>query len=104
MPAPKAPRGSAASAAGAGSQVAAGDVQYLDLIADPIGILSAAFDQFGVPFGAGSVGAVERFLADNPQTKHGVHRYSAEQFGLDPDRLHRRFGVYMDRFGVKREA
>ena len=80
------------------------DVHYLDLMADPIRILSAAFDQFGVPFGAGSVVAVERFLADNPQTKHGVHRYSAEQFGLDPERLHRRFGVYMDQFGVKREA
>jgi len=80
------------------------DVHYLDLMADPIGILEAAFDRFGVPFGADSIGGVERFLADNPQTKHGVHRYSAEQFGLDPGRLHRRFGAYMDQFRVKDEA
>jgi hypothetical protein len=80
------------------------DVHYLDLMADPIGILGAAFDRFGVPFDADSIGGVERFLADNPQTKHGVHRYSAGQFGLDAGRLHRRFGAYMDQFRVKPEV
>lgn len=79
------------------------DVHYLDLMADPIGILGAAFDRFGVPFDADSIGGAERFLSDNPQTKHGVHRYSAEQFGLNRERLHRRFGAYMDQFGVKPE-
>jgi hypothetical protein len=78
-------------------------VHYLDLMADPIGILGAAFDRFEVPFDAKSIDGVERFLANNPQTKHGVHRYSAEQFGLDPRRLHRRFGAYMDQFRVKPE-
>lgn len=79
------------------------DVHYPDLVADPVGTLFRILDHFGVASGSGSTAAVERFLSENPQTKHGVHRYSAAQFGLDPDRLHRRFGAYMDRFGVEPE-
>lgn len=79
------------------------DVHYLDLMADPVGTLSGILDHFGVSFGTGSVAAVERFLAENPQTKHGVHSYSAAQFGLDRNRLHRRFGAYIDRYGVQPE-
>jgi hypothetical protein len=80
------------------------DVRYLDLMADPIGVLEAAFDRFGVHFDSTSHQAVERFLAENPQTRHGIHRYTAEQFGLDRQRLHHRFAAYMDRFGIEPEA
>ena len=42
-----------------------------------------------------------RFVTDNPQTKHGAHDYTAEQFGLDADGLRRRFAPYIERFGVQ---
>ena len=44
------------------------------------------------------------FLAENPQHKGGVHRYSIEQFGLDPDTEAERVAAYCRRFDVPREA
>jgi hypothetical protein len=38
------------------------------------------------------------WLADNPQHKHGRHRYSLEQFGLTPDAVTERLGDYAARF------
>jgi hypothetical protein len=35
-------------------------------------------------------------MAENPQHKHGVHRYSLEEFGLDPDEVRAQFSVYRD--------
>jgi hypothetical protein len=79
------------------------DIHYRDLMADPVGTVEAILGRFGASFNGASRQAVERFVVDNAQTRHGVHRYSAEQFGLDPDRLHSRFAGYIDRFGVDRE-
>ena len=43
--------------------------------------------------------AMRAFLAANPKDKHGAHRYSLEQFGLDADEQDRRFAAYRARFG-----
>ena len=37
------------------------------------------------------------WLAENPQHKHGVHRYDLAQFGLDPAEVDRQFAGYRDR-------
>ena len=68
-------------------------------MSDPVGdrrrdcaIVSAfAFDD-------ASQQAVQRWIDDHPQDKHGVHRYTAADFGLDPDRLRARFDFYTRRF------
>ena len=36
----------------------------------------------------------------DPSDKHGVHRYTAEEFGLDPADLAERFAVYRETFGL----
>jgi hypothetical protein len=38
-----------------------------------------------------------------PQHKHGRHRYSASEFGLDADQIRQDFGPYTDRFSVEYE-
>src|SRR5690606_34076062 len=40
------------------------------------------------------------WLAQNRQHKHGVHRYAAEDFGLDESGIAERFAYYRDRFGL----
>jgi hypothetical protein len=45
--------------------------------------------------------AMLRFLAENPQNRHGVHRYSLEEFGLDLDTERRRFEFYTSFFGIE---
>jgi phosphatidylethanolamine-binding protein (PEBP) family uncharacterized protein len=43
---------------------------------------------------------MEAFLAANPKNKHGVHRYSLEQYGLDRKREQARFAAYCERFDI----
>ncbi|HXX92734.1 MAG TPA: sulfotransferase, partial [Planctomycetota bacterium] len=63
------------------------DVVYPRLLADPVGTVKAVYDRLGYPFTAAFEGRMRSWLAENPQHKHGVHRYSLEQFGLDPARV-----------------
>jgi len=44
-----------------------------------------------------------RFLRENPQNKHGVHRYALEDYGLDPVAEKRRFQSYTDYFRLGTE-
>ena len=43
------------------------------------------------------------FIAENPQGKHGVHRYAPEEYGLDVPRERERFARYTERFGIEPE-
>jgi hypothetical protein len=42
-------------------------------------------------------------LLANPKNKGGVHRYSLEGFGLNPEEERRRFQFYVDFFGIEPE-
>jgi hypothetical protein len=74
------------------------DVDYQELMRDPIESVAAVCERVGVDFGDGSRLAVQRWLDSHPQDKHGVHRYTPEDFGLDADRLRARFDFYTRRF------
>ena len=47
---------------------------------------------------------MDRFRGANPKDKRGVHRYRAEDFGLDPERLDRDFASYRDYYGIAQES
>ncbi len=40
-------------------------------------------------------------MADHPRDKHGVHSYSAEEFGIDKADIERRFGHYIREYGLE---
>ena len=63
------------------------DVAYRRLMADPLGAVRGIYERFGYPFTPAFEERMRAWLAANPQHKHGVHRYSLEQFGLDRDRV-----------------
>ena len=70
------------------------DVRYENLIADPIGTVREVCGHFGYDFSPSHEGRARRYLADNPQHKHGVHRYSLSDFGLDADTVNAHFAPY----------
>jgi Sulfotransferase family len=80
------------------------DVHYRDLMRDEMGTVALVCAHLGIPFEQGSRSAVQTWLDDHPKTKHGVHTYAAEDFGLTVDGLHRRFSFYIDRFGIATDA
>jgi hypothetical protein len=44
------------------------------------------------------------FIAANPKNKHGVHKYSLAQYGLDRAQELERFRRYCERFGIAVQA
>jgi Sulfotransferase family len=79
------------------------DLYYRELMSDTTGSIAAICASLDVPFGASSRARLQQWLDDNPQTKHGVHRYTANEYGLDESRLRARFAFYTRRFGVEPE-
>jgi hypothetical protein len=77
------------------------DLHYNDLMADPVGAVTAVYEHFGIEVTDEHRRQVAAFQDDNPQNKHGVHRYTPEQYGLSADRLRERFGFYIERYGVE---
>ena len=76
------------------------DLHYDDLMRDPVAAVGGICDRFGIAYDDASSASVAQYIADHPRTKHGEHRYAAEDFGLTRAGLHRRFGFYIERFGV----
>lgn len=80
------------------------DVRYDDLLRDPLAVVGAIHDRFGYPLSGASERRMHRWIADNPKGKHGTHRYSLEQFGLDRGTVERFAAPYRERFGVPAEG
>lgn len=79
------------------------DVHYVDMMRDPEGQMRRVHEFLELDWNADSIRSMERWLRRNPQNKHGSHRYSLADFGLDPDEIDERFKAYRERFGVERE-
>lgn len=74
------------------------DIDYRHLVADPLAAVQALYAHFDYAFDASTAASMGRWMTQNPQHKHGVHRYSLEQFGLDPVQINHRFATYRAQF------
>jgi hypothetical protein len=76
------------------------DVQYEDLVREPLRELRRVHDFAGLEWSPAAEERAKRWMAENPQHKYGTHRYSLADFGLDEEELAARFKPYRERFGV----
>jgi hypothetical protein len=76
------------------------DAQFTDIVTDPIGLVRRIYDYFDFDLSAETEARMERYLAENPQGKHGAHNYTLDTFGLDGETELARFSEYCDRFGL----
>ena len=77
------------------------DVRYEDTVADPVGTVRRVYEHFDLDFTPAVETGVQDYLAANPRDKHGSHRYTLEEFGLDRDEVDAAFAAYRARFGVE---
>jgi len=75
------------------------DVSYHDVMANPVRTVQRIYERYGLAMSDEHVANIQDWLDRNPQTKHGVHKYSTDEFGLQPDAINRQFKEYVDRFG-----
>lgn len=76
------------------------DVHYRDTVDDPVGTVRRIYEHFGFEVTPDVERGVRTYLADNPRNKHGAHRYSLEEFGLDQAEVDAAFSAYREQFGV----
>lgn len=76
------------------------DVSFRHMIEDPLGVVRRIYDRFGYVLEPAAEAAMLDWLRSNPQHKHGVHRYTLDEFGLDSNDVERRFAQYRERFAA----
>ena len=79
------------------------ELGYADLMRDPVGAITRAYDELGLPVASDLGDRILGYLEARPQTKYGVHRYRAEDYGLDDDEIRRDFAPYVEEFGIEIE-
>lgn len=76
------------------------DLQYADVMRDPIGELRKIYRYFNEPFTARAEAAMQAYMQDNPQGKHGRHVYSLDEYGLTKGQIRSRYKGYCERFDI----
>jgi hypothetical protein len=76
------------------------DVYYKSLVSDPIGTVHEIYTHFDLPWTKSYEVDLEKFVHDNPKGKHGKHRYTASDFGLNESEIADRFQFYTKYFGL----
>ena len=79
------------------------DVQYAELLADPIAAVRRVYDHLGVALTADAEARMRAWLAAHPQNRHGTHRYRLEDFELGRADVDRAFATYRERFAIPAE-
>ena len=74
------------------------DVQFTELVADPLGVVRRIYEYHSYEYSAEFEVNMTQWLADNRQHKHGTHRYTLEEFGLEAARVKAHFADYCEEF------
>ncbi|KAH3766604.1 sulfotransferase [Pelomyxa schiedti] len=74
------------------------NLNYQELMADPIAAVQRIYSHFRIPFTAESRDAMKQYLVDNPQGKHGRAAATLEMYGLTKQDVTESFHAYMEAF------
>jgi len=76
------------------------DIQYKDMMDDIIREVRKIYTSFGIELLPSVEDAMKKWLKENPQGKHGRHKYSLEEYGFTEEEILERFKPYIDRFNI----
>ena len=80
------------------------DVQFRAFVADPLATVRTVYERFGLELSPAVEARMQAFLAANPQEKHGGHRYTFADTGLDAGAMRERARRYQEYFDVPSEV
>jgi hypothetical protein len=78
-------------------------MKFSDFVQDQFAVVQKIYEAFDLPMSNEGAARMKWFIADNPQGKHGIHRYSPEEYGIDPAVVRKDFRPYIERFDLRPE-
>ncbi len=72
------------------------DVYFSDFVTQPMDTIRGIYTRAGLTLTDTAAQAMQRWLTENPQHKHGEHKYSLEGTGVTEDDIRQRFAPYID--------
>ncbi|MFC1671316.1 sulfotransferase, partial [Spirochaetota bacterium] len=79
------------------------DISYYDLISNPIREIKKTYEFLKRPLTSDALNRMTAWMDNNPQHKHGRHKYSLHDFGLTKNDVEDKFGKYRKRFKIRTE-
>jgi hypothetical protein len=76
------------------------DVDYRDLVRDPLEVGGRLYDALGIELTDDAALSMRRWSEERPKDRHGTHRYAAEDFGLSAGQIRERMQGYVERYGL----
>lgn len=80
------------------------DVQYADLVGDPLRTVEAIYGACDREFDDRARAAISACVDANPKGRFGTHGYRLEDYGLRADELRDRFTDYVERYAIPAEV
>ena len=80
------------------------DVHHRDLVADPMSQLHRIYRWLGLELRSPVERAIAEWQTANASGAHGIHRYTAEQYGLSDAQVRSDYDFYIRRFDVQIEG
>lgn len=77
------------------------DVPFGETVEDPASAIGRVYAHFGLAYPEQTADGLRQWHRSHPQHRHGEHRYSAADFGLEAGAIRERFSAYIDRFGIE---
>jgi hypothetical protein len=77
------------------------DLIQSDLHRDPVGTVKRIYDFCGLELSDEVEDAMRQRGKNDPERRHGQHRYDIADFGLTEDEVRERFGTYVDRYDLR---
>jgi Sulfotransferase family len=79
------------------------DMYFPNFVADQFAEVERIYDALGLPMTDEGAARMQAFIADNPKGKHGLHLYTPEEYGIDPEAVRRDFRFYIEQFDLAPE-
>ncbi|MGH8446338.1 MAG: sulfotransferase family protein [Solimonas sp.] len=76
------------------------DVYFSDFASQPMDTIRMIYERCGLTLSERVAADMQRWLVENPQGKHGEHKYSLDGTGISEDDIRRRFAPYIDLYGL----
>jgi hypothetical protein len=79
------------------------DMHFGDFVGDQFRQVEKIYEALGIEMSGPGADAMRGFIAANPPGVHGVHTYTAAEYGIDPAQVRRDFARYIERFALRPE-